>query len=205
MAKIIEIINSVLLKILIAFYQPFGAMLLIVFVVMFAFIYAKEHNLIKKDLIKNIFLIWFSYFKESYKFRRVFFIIFFSFMILSRNVLYRDIWVNPLSDIMGGWGIYDINGNLTTEIIENSMLIIPFTIFFLWAFRKELLGDNAGLKKTLWVATRKVGMFALALELFQMLFNLGTFQISDLIYNTLDGTVGGLIYYIIYGFRHRNT
>lgn len=32
----------------------------------------------------------------------------------------------------------------------------------------------------------------------QLLFHLGTFQISDLTYNTLGGAVGGVIYYLGY-------
>ena len=105
---------------------------------------------------------------------------------------------------MGGWGLYDADGNLTTEAIENLMLFIPFAVLLLWAFRKELLGDKPGLKKTMWVATKTVGIFSFVIEFSQLLFHLGTFQISDLVYNTLGGTVGGLAYYIIYKFRHRN-
>ena len=131
-------------------------------------------------------------------------LIFYSVMILSRTVLYRDIWANPLSDVMGGWGLYDADGNLTTEAIGNLMLFVPFAVLLLWAFRKELLGDKPGLKKCLWVATKTVGIFSFAIEFSQLLFHLGTFQISDLVYNTLGGTIGGFAYYIIYKIRHRN-
>ena len=48
------------------------------------------------------------------------------------------------------------------------------------------------------------GLFSFVIEFSQLLFHLGTFQISDLVYNTLGGTVGGLAYYIIYKFRYRN-
>ena len=34
------------------------------------------------------------------------------------------------------------------------------------------------------------------IEFSQLLFHLGTFQISDLCYNTIGGAVGGIIYYI---------
>lgn len=204
MDKLKEIITNIIKDVLTALYQPFGAAILLAFVAMFVFIYAKEHNWKKKNLIKNICSTWFSYFKKSSEFRRVFLLIFYSVMILSRTVLYRDIWNNPLSDVMGGWVLYDADGNLTTEAIENLMLFIPFAVLFLWAFRKELLGDKPGLKKTLRMATKTVGIFSFVIEFSQLLFHLGTFQISDLVYNTLGGTVGGLAYYIIYKFRHRN-
>lgn len=197
-------ICKIIRNVLIALYQPFGAAVLLTFVAMFVFIYAKEHKWKKENIIKNICLTWFSYFKKSCEFRRAFLLIFYAMMILSRTILYRDIWANPLSDVMGGWGLYDADGNLTTEAIENLMLFIPFAVLLLWAFRKELLGDKPGLKKTLWVATKTVGIFSFAIEFSQLLFHLGTFQISDLVYNTLGGTVGGLAYYIIYKFRHRN-
>lgn len=40
-----------------------------------------------------------------------------------------------------------------------------------------------------------VAVFSLVIELAQLLFHLGTFQISDLTYNTLGGAVGGVLYY----------
>ena len=36
------------------------------------------------------------------------------------------------------------------------------------------------------------------IEFTQLLFHLGTFQISDLTYNTLGGVAGGIIYYLGY-------
>lgn len=119
-------------------------------------------------------------------------------------MLYRDFWTNPLSDIMGGWGFKDAKGQLTTESIENIMLFIPFIMLVLWIFQKELLGENHRFINTVWVATSTVGVISLIIEFSQLLFHLGTFQISDLVYNTLGGTVGGVIYYIIYKIRHRN-
>ena len=199
-----EIISNIIKNVLTALYQPFGAAVLFALVSMFVYIYAKEHNWKKKELVKSICSTWFAYFKNNGEFRRTLVLMFYSAMILSRTVLYRSIWTNPLSDVMGGWGLYDAKGDLTTEAIENLMLFIPFAVLLLWAFRKELLGDNPGLKKTLWVATKTVGIFSFVIEFSQLLFHLGTFQISDLVYNTLGGTVGGVIYYIIYKIRHRN-
>lgn len=199
-----DIIRKIISNILIALYQPFGAVVLLTFFIMFIFIYAKEHKWEKENIVKSICLTWFSYFKKSCEFRRVFLLIFYAMIILLRTVLYRDIWANPISDVMGGWGLYDINGNLTTDAIENLMLFIPFAVLFLWAFRKELLGDKPGLKKILWEATKTVGIFSFMIEFSQLLLHLGTFQISDLVYNTLGGTIGGFVYYIIYKFRHRN-
>ena len=67
----------------------------------------------------------------------------------------------------------------------------------LWAFQKELLGESKRivLGKTVWQVTKIVAVFSLVIELAQLLFHLGTFQISDLTYNTLGGAVGGVLYY----------
>lgn len=78
------------------------------------------------------------------------------------------------------------------------MLFVPFSILLLWAFQKELLGESKKIEfgKTVWQATKIVAVFSFFIEFAQLLFHLGTFQISDLTYNTLGGAVGGGIYYI---------
>lgn len=43
-------------------------------------------------------------------------------MILFRTLLNRNMWANPLSDVMGGWWMWEeANGEqkLTTECLEN--------------------------------------------------------------------------------------
>lgn len=204
MEKIIEVIEKIIKNVLVELYQPFFAALFIAFLLMIVLMYAREHEVTKRKFLKKIITKWLHEFKKSANFRKTFLLMFYSAMILLRTVLYREWWKYPLSNVMGGWGLYDANGNLTTEAIENLMLFIPFAVLLLWAFRKELLGDNPGLKKTLWVATKTVGIFSFVIEFSQLLIHLGTFQISDLVYNTLGGTVGGVIYYIIYKIRHRN-
>ena len=48
-----------------------------------------------------------------------------------------------------------------------------------------------------------VAVFSFMIEFTQLLFHLGTFQISDLTYNTLGGAVGGVIYYLVYSREKR--
>lgn len=81
------------------------------------------------------------------------------------------------------------------------MLFVPFSIMLLWAFQKELPGESRiKFGKTVWQATKTVAVFSLLIEFFQLLFHLGTFQFSDLTYNTFGGAVGGVIYYMGYRF-----
>ncbi len=50
----------------------------------------------------------------------------------------------------------------------------------LWAFQKELLDESENIRfgKTVWEATKVVAVFSFMIEFTQLLFHLGTFQIS---------------------------
>ena len=204
-SKIIEIFNKIAYNVLSALYQPFWAAVLLAFLAMFLYLYAKEHEWKKNDFVRKMFATWWGEFKKSSTFRRIFLLAFYTAMILLRTVLNREIWFDPLGKIFGGWGLYE-DGQFTTESIENFMLFIPFSILMLWAFHKELLGspEQIRFRKTVWKATKIVGCFSFIIEFTQLLFHLGTFQISDLCYNTLGGAIGGIIYYSIWKVRHRN-
>ena len=97
--------------------------------------------------------------------------------------------MNPLSDVMGGWGIWEtVNGErqLTTECIENVILMMPFTGMVMWMFDVE--------KGVVWKSTKLGLIFSVSIEMLQLLLRLGTFQVSDIVYNTLGGMLGGLCY-----------
>lgn len=200
-SKIIEVFNKIAYNVLSALYKPFWAAVLLAFLAMFLYLYAKEHGWKKSNLIRNMLETWWEAFKNSSNFRRAYLLAFYTAMILLRTVLNRQIWFDPLGKIFGGWGVYE-DGQFTTESIENFMLFVPFSILLLWAFHKELLGEskNIRLGRTVWQVTKIVGGFSFIIEFTQLIFLLGTFQLSDLIYNTLGGTVGGIIYYI--GYRY---
>ena len=49
--------------------------------------------------------------------------------------------MNPLSKVMGGWGIWEIeNGEqkLTTECIENVIMMVPFSLIVMWTFQEKV-------------------------------------------------------------------
>lgn len=194
-----ETFSKIIYNVLSALYQPFWAAVLLAFLFMFLYMYAKEHGWKKGNFIWNVFSAWYGAFKGSSYFRRTFLLAFYTAMILLRTVLNREIWFDPLGKLFDGWGLYE-DGQFTTESIENFMLFIPFSILLLWAFHQELLGKNEIVKfgKTVWQVTKIVAIFSFIIEFSQLLFHLGTFQISDLTYNTLGGAVGGVIYYIGY-------
>lgn len=186
-----DIVAKIIQNVLKALYQPFWFSVLLSVLAMFFIMFAKEQGW--KTLLKK----WLRNFKSSVDFRKEFLLIFYTTMILFRTLLNRDMWANPLADVIGKWWIYDANGELTTEIFENTILFIPFVILLLWTFKDKLI-KNMKWHNILWMSVKSVFLFSLAIEFLQLFLRLGTFQLSDLFYNTLGGLVGGIIYFIGY-------
>lgn len=117
----IDLLGKILTNILTALYEPFGFALLLSFLAMFFYLYAYEPTTAGKGW-KNAIVTWYRKFKESVCFRKLFFLAFVTSLILFRTLLNRKMWMNPLSDVMGGWGIWEtVNGErqLTTECIKS--------------------------------------------------------------------------------------
>ena len=102
--------------------------------------------------------------------------------------------MNPLSNVLDGWGIWKtVNGEqvLTTEGIENVIMMVPFTGMVMWTFQEKV---GSGWKKTLWQSGKVAFIFSVSIEMLQLLLRLGTFQLSDIFYNTVGGMLGGMMY-----------
>lgn len=123
-------------------------------------------------------------------------------MILFRTLLNRNMWANPVSNVLGSWGLYNEKGELTTESIENIMLMLPFITLLLWTFQEKLI-KRISLGSTVWTGIKFSFLFSISIEFLQLFLRLGTFQLSDIAYNTLGGLLGGLIYFIAYKIKHR--
>lgn len=199
-----QITTSIIRNVLTALYQPFWGAVCMAFLFMFLFLYGKEKRWSISECFPRMIQTWYREFRSSSTFRRVFLLAFYSTMILFRTLINRQIWFDPLGKIMEGWGLYDAKGELTTESIENFMLFVPFTILLLWAFGKCIIDERFTLKKVLWTSFKVVGSISLAIEFLQLLLHVGTFQISDLTYNTLGGCLGGSIYWIYAKIKREN-
>lgn len=152
---------------------------------------------------KNAIVTWYQKFKESVFFRKLFFLAFVTSLILFRTLLNRQMWMNPLSDVMGGWGIWEtVNGEqkLTTECIENVIMMVPFSAVVAWTFGEKIGNDW---KKILWQSGKIAFSFSVSIEMLQLLLRLGTFQLSDIFYNTVGGVLGGLLYCVAMKARKR--
>ena len=136
----IKVLAKILTNILTALYEPFGFSLLLSFLAMFFYLYAYESEEAGKGW-KSAIVTWYQKFKGSVFFRKLFLLAFVTSMILFRTLLNRNLWLNPLSDVMGGWGIWEtVNGEqkLTTECIENVIMMVPFSAVVMWTFGKKI-------------------------------------------------------------------
>ena len=193
MKELIDLLGKILTNILMALYEPFGFSLLLSFLAMFFYLYAYEPTAAGRGW-KRAVVTWYQKFKESVFFRKLFLLAFVTSMILFRTLLNRILWLNPLSKVMGGWGIWEIeNGErkLTTECIENVIMMVPFSAIVMWTFREKI--ENSW-KKILWQSGKIAFVFSVSIEMLQLLFRLGTFQLSDIFYNTVGGLIGGVCY-----------
>lgn len=196
----IELTQSIISNILTALYQPFWFALILSILFMFVW---KNCSSMKQAAEQ-----WIQWFKSESSFRRMFFLVFYTVMILFKTLLNRAMWANPVSNIIGIWGLYKFDSTqnimvLTTEVPENLALFIPFTILLLWTYREKIIGESVKLGKALWQSTKIVFLFSFTIEMLQLFLRLGTWQLSDLFYNTLGGFIGGLIYWIGFRIKHK--
>lgn len=197
MQETIDLLGKIFTNILTALYEPFGFSLLLSFLAMFLYLYAYEPQEAGKGW-RSAIVTWYQKFKESVFFRKLFLLAFVTSLILFRTLLNRNLWMNPLSNIMGGWSIWEtVNGErqLTTECIENVIMMVPFSTMVMWTFNMR--------DKILWQSGKIAFLFSALIELLQVFLRLGTFQLSDIVYNTVGGIIGGILYYIAIKIRKK--
>ena len=192
--KILENIGGLL-------YKQGGTALLLAVLFMFAWMYARENGWNGREAVRRSVSAWVARFRVSCEFRRVFLLAVYVSMMLLRTVLMREFYVHPLAKFMGGWGLYDEYGGMTAESIENIMLFVPFAFLLMWVRRGgSANGDvqeRAFRGDAMYVLEVCAG-YSFGIECVQLLLHSGTFQVSDLCYNTVGGAVGILFYFIIH-------
>lgn len=184
-----EYIVSILRDVLGTLYQNCGASLIIA--VLFMGVYMQ----VKKKGAGSVIQGWVKEFKTSTQFRREFFLAFYICMILFRTLLCRSIWGNPLDSVLGNWSLHKADGGIYTENIENLILFLPFILFLyrVWEskedYRKKTVKEV--LLKSLWISF----FCSLFIESCQLFLKIGTFQLTDLFFNSLGGVIGGVFYW----------
>lgn len=169
------------------FVIPFaiGAIVTILFIVFCKI--KKQNNILKKSL--SIFSI------------TVYFSLIIDITLTSRINNHYE----PLSNVFGDWSIFDSNQLMFINSAPaiNVVMTIPicFLVFF---FIKQFFSKAYSNKVMIGYSAIISFLLSLFIELTQLVTCLGTFQISDLVYNTLGGVIGALIVIFISKKRHLN-
>lgn len=186
---------NVIVDVLAAVYQTAGAAFLLAVLVMCVYMLGRKQG------VGPVARAWIWQFRESSWFRRHFFLVFYTGMLLFRTLLCRSVWGNPLENVLGIWGLYN-NGELYTENFENLILFMPFIILLFWAREEKEHTKEKRIQEVLLNSFEISFCFSLGIEISQLFLKIGTFQLTDLFFNTLGGMLGGAIYW---GFeRTRN-
>lgn len=113
------------------------------------------------------------------------------FLIYGLTVIFRNVKPNVRHFLKPFWSyISFLQGNdaLLYEIIMNVVLFIP--IGFLWGTQV-----SKGLREQQWLITFLLGIgLSLGIELMQLVFKKGSFEVDDLINNTLGCLIGFFIW-----------
>lgn len=102
--------------------------------------------------------------------------------ILFITVFGRNTGTDPLQSVFDNFWPID------WEEEENIAAFMPLSFFYLFAYKPQKPMKSAIL------LSFAVSAF---IELFQLIGRLGAFQFSDLLYNTVGGALGGLVYLIV--------
>lgn len=102
-----------------------------------------------------------------------------------------------LSNVFGEWTIFDGETSIYMNLkpVLNIILFFPLCIILFHIIKKAFHKIYSDKKMILYSVIISFS-FSLFIELIQLIFNKGTFQLSDLTYNTLGGLIG-IIFYII--------
>lgn len=107
---------------------------------------------------------------------------------------------DPLSSLFTGWIVYYRNGKWNFDALYNLFLLTPFAFLMLWNFSGISSGDRNSILFRCIVMSFIVSLF---IECNQLLFRIGTFQIADLVYNTISGVIGYYVYHAFHEVRQR--
>ena len=144
------------------------------FIVAFAYLFIRDNNRkeIRNKLVSIINNPWL-----------VLYLFFLSFILIC--TLFSRQSIVPYKSVLKGLRLYD-NGRWNMQCIENILLFVPYTFFYLQALAPE---------KPLKAVFSLSLLTSLFIELSQLIFWLGAFQFSDIFYNVLGGLVGWILWH----------
>ena len=116
---------------------------------------------------------------------KVLFIVYLAF-VLTETIFSRQI-TNPYQKIFKSFAFLE-NAKWDKEIIENILLFAPYSFLYLQAFEPSCPWKSVLILSVVTTAF---------IEIYQLLFWLGAFQIADMIHNIIGGIIGYIIWIII--------
>lgn len=158
----------------------------------------------KKTGVKKGIKYWFEELKNNKNFVWKFLFFFYAYIIAVRTLFDRTMVWDSLTHLMKGWTV-DVqdNGVIIYEGIENIMLFVPLIFLLYYAFEENIYRETIG-KNIIRTLEISFGV-SLFIEFNQLIFRIGTFQIADLVYNTLGGVLGFSAYAIVRAFFKMNS
>lgn len=114
----------------------------------------------------------------------------YAYVLLYRTVIGREPIYDPLSEVWQGWTIFRRQWTgLDYQVIGNVLMFIPFGILLVLGLEKTANSP----KNAVICATAASFAYSLCIETAQLITCRGTFQISDLVFNTAGGAAGAII------------
>lgn len=104
--------------------------------------------------------------------------------------------LDPLSNIWGGWGIESNKYFFDFSVVWNILMFLPMCTFVFFYDRYIRKKERTYFQTT--VISTIISFFnSLIIEIMQIIFKTGTFQVSDIVYNTLGGFLGLFVLLIV--------
>ncbi len=149
--------------------------------------------LISEIGLKKAVVMWIKRFKRNKKFRWQFVFFVYLYMIAEGVLFSRALFsMKPFSRLMNGWLIEKNGDKYNFESVNNILLFIPYIFLFYAAFFDR---DSKYKNKDIILNAAILSLFSsLIIELLQTVFCLGTLQFSDIVYNTLGGIIGVILF-----------
>ncbi len=182
-----NILGNLLKELFITLFKNFAPSLIFAILSMCLFIQLETIDL------RSLYKKWIRRFKKVKAFRWQFFFFIYFYMFLYKTLLSRSFtWKHPFTKIMEGWWIEKTEKGWNFESIDNILLFIPYTFLLFMAFYDRKAGYSNG--DVIKLAAIISFFSSLFIEVVQSVLKLGTFQISDLTYNTLGGVIGIVLF-----------
>lgn len=113
--------------------------------------------------------------------------------VLQRTVFNRSPIGNPLWDILGSWELM-IDGMPNYEVYENIILFFPVH-YIVRTSNIDKYIKHWNKHQILSVVLIPMEC-SVIIEMIQLMTRAGTFQLSDIVYNTIGGIIGSIFYWI---------